>query len=201
MVITDDLDGSPGVETVIFGLHWVSYEIDLNEPNRARLAAALAPIIAGWQEGQPRSPAGLRPDGRGPGRPRGDPDLGPPSADSDWVGVDRERSGSVRLRVSRIASVAATDGRETGASEALAVSPQDSPTQLFDSFELRSLPGPPVRIEPTTCSLREARLDALSALPAQIAQPGAHDAQIAPSQRRARSTTRSTSRPAFQAEG
>ena len=75
-------------------------------------------------------------------------------ADSDWVGVDRERSGSVRLRLPRIASVVATDGRDTGASEALAVSPPDSPTQLFDSFELRSLPEPPVGIEPTTCSLR-----------------------------------------------
>ncbi len=45
MVITDDLDGSPG-ETVSFGLDGVSYEIDLGQPNRARLAGAFAPFIA-----------------------------------------------------------------------------------------------------------------------------------------------------------
>jgi nucleoid-associated protein Lsr2 len=47
VVVTDDLDGSPGAETVGFGLDGVSYEIDLGQPNRARLADALAPFIAG----------------------------------------------------------------------------------------------------------------------------------------------------------
>jgi Lsr2 len=46
MVITDDLDGSEDAETVAFGLDGVSYEIDLAQPNRARLAGALAPFIA-----------------------------------------------------------------------------------------------------------------------------------------------------------
>jgi hypothetical protein len=46
VVITDDLDGSRGAETVAFGLDGVSYEIDLGQPNRARLAGALAPFIA-----------------------------------------------------------------------------------------------------------------------------------------------------------
>jgi Lsr2 len=46
VVITDDLDGSQGAETVAFGLDGVSYEIDLAQPNRARLAGALAPFIA-----------------------------------------------------------------------------------------------------------------------------------------------------------
>jgi hypothetical protein len=46
VVITDDLDGSPGGETVSFGLDGVSYEIDLGQPNRARLAGAFAPFIA-----------------------------------------------------------------------------------------------------------------------------------------------------------
>ncbi len=41
-----DLDGSQGAETVAFGLDGVSYEIDLAQPNRARLAGALAPFIA-----------------------------------------------------------------------------------------------------------------------------------------------------------
>jgi hypothetical protein len=34
VVITDDLDGSQGAETVAFGLDGVSYEIDLAQPNR-----------------------------------------------------------------------------------------------------------------------------------------------------------------------
>jgi len=46
VVITDDLDGSQAAETVAFGLDGVSYEIDLAQPNRARLAGALAPFIA-----------------------------------------------------------------------------------------------------------------------------------------------------------
>ncbi len=46
VVITDDLDGSEGAETVSFGIDGVSYEIDLNEVNRDRLANGLAPFIA-----------------------------------------------------------------------------------------------------------------------------------------------------------
>jgi hypothetical protein len=44
--VSDDLDGSPGAETVAFSLDGVSYEVDLGQPNRARLADALAPFIA-----------------------------------------------------------------------------------------------------------------------------------------------------------
>jgi len=46
VVITDDLDGLPGAETVTFGVDGVSYQIDLAELNRTRFAAALAPFIA-----------------------------------------------------------------------------------------------------------------------------------------------------------
>ena len=46
MVVTDDFDGSPEAETVAFSLDGVSYEIDLGQSNRARLADALAPFIA-----------------------------------------------------------------------------------------------------------------------------------------------------------
>ena len=45
VVVTDDLDGSAGAETVAFGLDGVSYEIDLAQPNQARLAGELAPFI------------------------------------------------------------------------------------------------------------------------------------------------------------
>jgi Lsr2 len=46
VVITDDLDGSQCAETMAFGLDRVSYEINLAQPNRARLAGTLAPFIA-----------------------------------------------------------------------------------------------------------------------------------------------------------
>lgn len=46
MVTTDDLDGSQGAETITFGLDGVTYEIDLGESNRSRLAGALAPFMA-----------------------------------------------------------------------------------------------------------------------------------------------------------
>ncbi len=46
VVITDDLDGSEGAETVSFGIDGVSYEIDLNEANRTKLATGLAPFMA-----------------------------------------------------------------------------------------------------------------------------------------------------------
>lgn|GEM_PF-941950 len=46
MVITDDLDGSAGAQTVAFSLDGVSYEIDLAQANRAPLAGALAPFTA-----------------------------------------------------------------------------------------------------------------------------------------------------------
>jgi hypothetical protein len=39
VMITDDLDGSAGAQTVAFGLDGVSYEIDLVQPNRARTAS------------------------------------------------------------------------------------------------------------------------------------------------------------------
>jgi nucleoid-associated protein Lsr2 len=45
-VTTDDLDGSPGAETVSFGLDGVIYEIDLAPVNRARLAEIVAPYLA-----------------------------------------------------------------------------------------------------------------------------------------------------------
>jgi hypothetical protein len=46
VVITDDLDGSEGADTVRFGLDGVNYEIDLSDSNRSRLEGDLAPYIA-----------------------------------------------------------------------------------------------------------------------------------------------------------
>ena len=45
VVITDDLDGSPGANTVAFAFDGHSYEIDLGEKNRAKLEKSLQPFI------------------------------------------------------------------------------------------------------------------------------------------------------------
>ncbi|MGD0376679.1 MAG: Lsr2 family protein [Streptosporangiaceae bacterium] len=45
VVTTDDLDGSPDAETVAFSFDGYSYEIDLNQKNRAKLQKSLQPFI------------------------------------------------------------------------------------------------------------------------------------------------------------
>ena len=58
VVITDDLDGSAGAETVAFGFDGVSYEIDLAAANRAKLEKALAPFIAAARKTRPSARRG-----------------------------------------------------------------------------------------------------------------------------------------------
>jgi Lsr2 len=59
VVVSDDLDGSPDAETVSFGLDGVTYEIDLSEKNRAKLAQVVLPYIqAGRRTGRSRSRTG-----------------------------------------------------------------------------------------------------------------------------------------------
>ncbi|HLQ56699.1 MAG TPA: Lsr2 family protein [Streptosporangiaceae bacterium] len=45
VVITDDLDGSPGAETVAFSFDGRGYEIDLGKKNRARFQESLRPFM------------------------------------------------------------------------------------------------------------------------------------------------------------
>lgn len=45
IVITDDISGEHGAETVTFAIDGVAYTIDLTEDNHARLTEALAPFI------------------------------------------------------------------------------------------------------------------------------------------------------------
>lgn len=45
IVLVDDLDGSEATETVTFGLDGVSYEIDLNDANAAKLRDALGGYV------------------------------------------------------------------------------------------------------------------------------------------------------------
>lgn len=45
VLLEDDIDGTPGAETVIFSIDGKSYEIDLSEKNAEKLREALAPWI------------------------------------------------------------------------------------------------------------------------------------------------------------
>jgi len=56
VVVSDDLDGSPHAETVAFGFDGVSYEIDLTEKNRARLARDFAPYVEAARKVRPLRP-------------------------------------------------------------------------------------------------------------------------------------------------
>jgi Spy/CpxP family protein refolding chaperone len=45
VVVSDDLDGSDGAETVTFSFDGVSYEIDLGEKNRAKFEKSFEPYV------------------------------------------------------------------------------------------------------------------------------------------------------------
>jgi hypothetical protein len=61
VVVSDDLDGSEGAETVSFGYDGASYEIDLSEKNRTKLDKAFAPFIEhGRRVTQRRRPSATR---------------------------------------------------------------------------------------------------------------------------------------------
>ena len=64
VVVSDDLDGSDGAETVSFGFDGVSYEIDLTEKNRAKLEEDFAPYVqAARRTGRSRRPSASRQTG------------------------------------------------------------------------------------------------------------------------------------------
>ncbi len=66
VLLEDDIDGTPGAETVQFALDGRAYEIDLSEENAARLREALAPWMASGRRvtardaGEPRRRAARR---------------------------------------------------------------------------------------------------------------------------------------------
>jgi Spy/CpxP family protein refolding chaperone len=64
VVVSDDLDGSDGAETVSFGFDGVSYEIDLTEKNRAKFEKAFQPYVqAGRRISRSRRPGSPRTTG------------------------------------------------------------------------------------------------------------------------------------------
>lgn len=60
VVLVDDLDGGEAEETVSFALDGVSYEIDLNSANAARLRDELAPWVGHARRVGGRSSGGRR---------------------------------------------------------------------------------------------------------------------------------------------
>lgn len=72
IVLIDDIDETEATETVTFGLDGVTYEIDLNEDNAARLRDSLAEFV-----GHGRKVSGSR---RGRKSPSSAPVTGQPSA-------------------------------------------------------------------------------------------------------------------------
>lgn len=60
--ITDDIDGTPDATAVTFGYEGKTYEIDLSDKNKEKLAKALEPYIsAGRSASQARRATGPRP--------------------------------------------------------------------------------------------------------------------------------------------
>ncbi len=70
VILVDDLDGGDAVETVSFALDGVSYEIDLNEDNAARMREELAAWVGHARRTGGRSSARSG-SGRGAGRRSG----------------------------------------------------------------------------------------------------------------------------------
>ncbi|GAB3110536.1 Lsr2 family protein [Janibacter alkaliphilus] len=69
VILEDDIDGGEAHETITFGLDGVTYEIDLNEANAARLRDALAPYVgAGRRVGGRRGGGARSGSGGGGGR-------------------------------------------------------------------------------------------------------------------------------------
>lgn len=58
VILVDDVDGGDASETVTFGLDGVSYEIDLNEDNAARLRDALSTWVGHGRRVGGRSSSG-----------------------------------------------------------------------------------------------------------------------------------------------
>jgi hypothetical protein len=56
VIVTDDLDGSPGAGPMAFSFDGHSYEIDLTVGNQAKLEKALQPFIAAGRRTTHRKP-------------------------------------------------------------------------------------------------------------------------------------------------
>jgi hypothetical protein len=76
VILVDDVDGGEATETVSFALDGVSYEIDVSEPNAAKLRDSLAPWVGharrvGGRSGGSGGGTRAKSGGSGSGRSRG----------------------------------------------------------------------------------------------------------------------------------
>ncbi len=66
IILIDDIDGGPAVETIPFALDGVTYEMDLSAVNAARLRNAMAPFVGHARKvarsGNRRGKAGAQPN-------------------------------------------------------------------------------------------------------------------------------------------
>jgi Lsr2 len=60
VVVTDDLDGSEGADTVTFAFEGVEYEVDLSKSNAKKLKKALTPYISAARRTGGRRSTGRR---------------------------------------------------------------------------------------------------------------------------------------------
>ena len=68
-ILTDDIDGSEGAETITYMVNGKEYEIDLSEENAERFHDALEPFVSKSREVQRQAAPTRR--GRGDGRRKG----------------------------------------------------------------------------------------------------------------------------------
>ena len=61
VVITENIDGTEGAESVSFDIDGTTYEIDLATQNRVRLEQTLAPFIAAGRKVRPAASSRSRP--------------------------------------------------------------------------------------------------------------------------------------------
>jgi hypothetical protein len=60
VVVTDDLDGSEGADTVTFAFEGIEYEVDLSQSNAKKLKKALGPYISAARKTGGRRSSGRR---------------------------------------------------------------------------------------------------------------------------------------------
>lgn len=71
VILVDDIDGGDASETVSFALDGISYEIDLNDDNAARLRDAMAPWVGHGRRVGGRSSGGRKAARRSTGSAKG----------------------------------------------------------------------------------------------------------------------------------
>jgi uncharacterized membrane protein len=102
VVLTDDIDGSEGAETITYMVNGQEYEIDLSEENAERFHDALEPFVNKSREVQRQAAPARR--GKGDGRRRssgasGRDDIPQIRAWAEAQGMDVSARGRIKKEV------------------------------------------------------------------------------------------------------